>query len=600
MCGIVGITGHPESIELVLDGLSRLEYRGYDSAGIAYSNRAKTSTIKDKGRIDHLRQLVGATMKAKTVIGHTRWATHGIPSKINAHPHTSKNERFALVHNGVIENYEMLKNTILCDVIFESETDTEVIVHLIEHFSTAENTTLQAFHQAIALLEGSYAIVLIDNHSPDHLYVAKQKSPLLIGIGDSFYAASSDVMALLPFTRTYLDIQDGELAVLTPASIQLYTNGLDPLKRSSFESDLELEETEKGAYSHFMLKEIDEQPSVLRRIIQKYQNIGGQLVFEPALLQRISKSDRIYIIACGTSYHAGLVGKDYLEKIAHIPTEVHISSEFVHHTPLLVPNSIFIFISQSGETADSRAALVKIKQQGHPTLTITNTKGSTLAREADYYVLLHAGIEIAVASTKAYTAQLAVLFLLGNAVRHKDDPFKSREALVSLSKTAHAMDTVFDQKEKIKNLTLTMLKQAKTAFFIGRGVDYATCLESALKLKEISYIQAEGYAAGELKHGPIALIEDGTPVFAFITEAHIAANTRSNTKEVEARGAKVAVIATENLTNKGDAFVLPNVEEFMTPFISVLVSQLISYYAALDRGCDIDKPKNLAKSVTVE
>lgn len=600
MCGIVGYIGTDDSKEILLRGLEKLEYRGYDSAGIALLNQEGIHIFKEKGRIQDLRRVVDPAIQAGVGIGHTRWATHGKPSKTNAHPHQSASGRFVIVHNGVIENYEQLKNEYLADVPLKSDTDTEVVVQLIERFANEGLPAFDAFRRTLKLLKGSYAFALLDKEDKGTIYVAKNKSPLLVGLGDGFKVVASDAMAMLQLTNQFVELMDQETVIVRKDHIEIYALDGTKIERKPFTAQLDASDIEKGTYPHYMLKEIEEQPLVIRKIIQAYRNERGELAVDSEIRRALHEADRIYIIACGTSYHAGLVGKHYLEKLAKIPAEVHLSSEFAYQMPLISEKPLFIFISQSGETADSRAVLVKVKELGYPALTITNVPGSTLSREADYTLLLHAGPEIAVASTKAYTAQLAVLAVLAEVIAKS----RSRQSGVDMARelgiVANAMETVCGSKDEFEQIAREYLDSAQNAFFIGRTLDYAVCLEGALKLKEISYIHAEGFAAGELKHGPIALIEDGTPVFALATQARVNLNIRGNVKEVVARGANPCIISMDGLAQDGDRFVLPEVHPLLTPLISVIPLQYIAYYAALHRGCDVDKPRNLAKSVTVE
>ncbi|GAA0414382.1 MAG: glutamine--fructose-6-phosphate transaminase (isomerizing) [Bacillota bacterium] len=600
MCGIVGYIGQNDTKEILLNGLEKLEYRGYDSAGIAMLNDNGINLFKVKGRIAALRQRVDSSVHATMGIGHTRWATHGVPSEENAHPHQSASGRFTLVHNGVIENYQDIKREYLQAVDFVSETDTEVIVQLVEQFFAETNDTAKSFRKAMSLLKGSYAIGLIDNEDHDTLYVAKNKSPLLVGLGDGFNVVASDAMATLKETNQYLEIHDQEIVLVNRNFVEVQNLNGKVLERQPFTTKIDASDIEKGTYSHFMLKEIDEQPFVMRKIIHEYQTENNELKLDANVRQAMKVCDRIYIIAAGTSYHAGLVGKEFIEKLAHIPVEVHIASEFSYNMPLLSEKPLFIFISQSGETADSRAVLVKIKELGHPALTITNVPGSTLSREADYTLNLYAGPEIAVASTKAYTAQLAVLAILAVDTAKAKGLDLDFDPLQELAIVANAMEVLTDQKEAIEDLVREYLGTTRNAFFIGRSTDYHVCIEGALKLKEISYIQAEGFAGGELKHGTIALIEEGTPVIALASQDNVNYSIRGNVQEVVARGANALVISMKGLEQDTDAFVIPHVHELLTPLVSVVPLQLLAYYAALHRDCDVDKPRNLAKSVTVE
>jgi glutamine---fructose-6-phosphate transaminase (isomerizing) len=600
MCGIVGYIGNNDTKEILLKGLEKLEYRGYDSAGIAVKNENGVHVFKEKGRIADLRKIVDENVSANIGIGHTRWATHGVPSKTNSHPHQSTSGRFTLVHNGVIENYDLLKREYLADVKFTSETDTEVIVQMIELFVKEGLVVLEAFRKTLTLLHGSYALALLDAQDNETIYVAKNKSPLLVGLGDDFNVVASDAMAMLQVTNQYLELVDKEIVLVSKDEVIIQNLDGEIISRKPYTAELDASDIEKGTYPYYMLKEIDEQPLVLRKIIQTYQNEQGELTVDPEIISAMNDSDRVYIIAAGTSYHAGLVGKQFIETIAKVPVEVHIASEFVYNMPLLTKNPLFIFISQSGETADSRAVLVKVKEMGYPTLTITNVPGSTLSREAEYTLLLHAGPEIAVASSKAYTAQLAVLAILAEVTAKSQNISVDFDLVHELGIIANAMEVLCDSKELIEHISREYLAVTRNAFFIGRGVDYYVVLEGALKLKEISYIQAEGFAGGELKHGTIALIEEGTPVFALATQESVNLSIRGNVKEVAARGANTCIISMKGLEMDEDSFVIPEVHELLTPLISVIPMQLIAYYAALHRDCDVDKPRNLAKSVTVE
>lgn len=596
MCGIVGYIGEKQVAPLLLEGLSKLEYRGYDSAGIAVCDGDEIKIEKAVGKLENLYKKTenGTMLKGTKGIGHTRWATHGKPTEDNAHPHFSN--RFVLVHNGIIENEEFLRSKYLKNVKFVSETDTEIIPWLLETFTQSGEDTEMAIRHLMAEIQGSYALAIIDKENPDVLYAVKNKSPLLIGKGDGFNMIGSDSMAMIANTNMFFEIHDKEYVVITRDSVEIYTQYGKKIEREPFRAELDLSDTEKGTYAHFMLKEIEEQPAVIRKLIQEYTDENGEISIDKAILDDIDNCDKIYIIACGTSYHAGLVGKQLFEKMANKPCDSYIASEFVHNTPLLTKKPFFVFISQSGETADSRAVMVKVKEMGHKILTITNVKGSTLSREANHTLLLYAGPEIAVASTKAYTAQLAVLAILASKVA--ENP--CLDIKYELSRVANVIETICSESETYKYLAEKYLKSSRNAFYIGRGIDYYVCLEAALKLKEISYIQAEGFAAGELKHGTIALIEKGTPVIAVITQENINLNTRSNIKEVKARGAKTLVISTNSLSSHDDKIVIRDVHELLTPIVSVVPTQYIAYYAALCKGRDIDKPRNLAKSVTVE
>lgn len=602
MCGIVGYIGNKDAKSILLNGLDTLEYRGYDSAGIYVTDTdQKGHLFKEKGRIAALRDKVDDNVPAFSGIGHTRWATHGVPSVENAHPHQSTSGRFTIVHNGVIENFEEVRDAYLSDVTFHSDTDTEVIVQLIAWFVEDEGLeTIDAFKKAIVTLKGSYALALVDAENPDTLYAAKNKSPLLLGTGEGFNVISSDAMAMVRETNEFIELMDGEVATLTNDSIKIETLAGEVIERDTYIAEIDANDLGKGTYPYYMIKEIDEQPAVMRKLIQQYQNENDELEVSEDILNEINASDRVYIVACGTSYNAGWVGKQLLERITGVPTEVHLASEFAYNTPLLTEKPFFIFLSQSGETADSRQVLVQVNKAGHPSLTLTNVPGSTLSREAEYTLLLHAGPEIAVASTKAYTAQIAVLAILAECVAKAKGVESTIDVAHELGIIANAIETVIDDREIFEQLSITHLSTSKNAFYIGRGIDYYVVMEAALKLKEVSYVQAEGWASGELKHGTIALIEDNTPVISIITDEVSGPHTRGNAHEVISRGAHSMIISMEGLDRAEDAYVLPKVHELMTPLISVIPTQLIAYYTALHRGNDVDKPRNLAKSVTVE
>ena len=597
MCGIVGMIGKENVTESLIQGLTKLEYRGYDSAGICVNDQSQQPhVVKAVGGIADLAAKLTPEIDGTVGIGHTRWATHGEPTVANAHPHVSSDQRFALVHNGVIENFEELKEQFLI-----GDTDTEIVVQLIAHFAENGFSTKDAFKAALAEIKGSYAFALMDKMDPNTIYVAKNKSPLLIGLGEGFNVICSDAMAMIKETNQFVEIVDGEIVTVTADKVVIETPEGQVINREPFEAQLDLNDIEKGTYPFYMLKEIDEQPAVMRKIVQAYTQ-GEKVTLDEALLEKINQCDRIYIIACGTSYNAGWVGKSLIETIASIPVEVHLSSEFGYNMPILSEKPFFIFLSQSGETADSRQVLVQVNELGHPSLTLTNVAGSTLSREADDTLLLHAGPEIAVASTKAYTAQIAVLAILAKAIGEERQTLAavSFDVAHELSVVAAVMETLIDEKQQMKALVEDYLTYTRNAFYIGRGVDYYVSMEAALKLKEISYIQAEGFAAGELKHGTIALIEEGTPVIGIVTDAKVAAHTRGNLKEVESRGARNIVIALESLAKPQDQLIIPDVHPLLSALVSIVPGQLLAYYATLQRGYDVDKPRNLAKSVTVE
>lgn len=600
MCGIVGYLGDKKATDVILSGLEKLEYRGYDSCGVAFfsSDNHQFITYKDKGRVKHLVEDFNYQNQNHLGIGHTRWATHGKPNQINSHPHFSNNQRFSIVHNGVIENYKELTAKYLPQMHFVSETDTEIIANLIEYF-TQELSVDEAIRKTLSLIEGSYALLIIDTTTPNMLYAAKNKSPLLIGIGKDGITLASDVMALVGHADEYYPIEDKSFTTVTKDSNGNYHYELvdiigKPLNVRFLKIEMVLEEIGKAGYAHFMLKEICEQPSVIRKIMSKYTE-NDSFYISPSILSMFQGIERIYIIAAGTSMHAGFVGKYLFENITKIPCEVFIASEFAYNPPLLVNHPIFIFISQSGETADLRSCLINLKEKEYKTLTITNVASSTLAREADAFLEIFAGPEIAVASTKAYVGQIVILTILSYLLA-KRKPF---DLHLELSKVAVAMEAIIDNREYVHGLVKEKITK-RNCFYIGRGLDYYTCLEAALKLKEISYIQTEGFAAGELKHGTIALIEDDVPVVAIISQSLINNNTRANIREVVTRGANKLVISLEHVSDVTDEIILMDVHELLSPLVTVIPTQLIAYYTALDLNKDIDKPRNLAKSVTVE
>lgn len=602
MCGIVGCIGQNHIQNVILNGLEKLEYRGYDSAGLFIQSAHESHTLtKQVGRIANLKQAVTAVNDAISGIGHTRWATHGPATQANAHPHQSNSGRFTLVHNGVIENYLELKEQFLSHVTFYSQTDTEVAVNLIAYFAEVEKlSTKDAFFKALKHIKGSYAFGLLDNQEIDVLYAAKNKSPLLVGVGDKFHVICSDAMATINETDTYIEIKDKEMVIIQQDAITLIDEQGQTLTRELFQAEIDSNDIEKGTYPHYMLKEMDEQPAVLRRILQAYSTPNGKFAIDETLLNHIQNSNRIYIIACGTSYHAGWIGKHFFETLAKKPVDVLIASEFAYNQPLLSQKPFFVFMTQSGETADSRQALLRVNAMNYPSLTITNVKGSTLSREATYTLLLHAGPEIAVASTKAYTAQLAVLAILADSLRDYQQLPETCDINTELSRVATVLESILTSKTTIQDLVKQHLLQTRNAFYIGRYLDYYVAMEAALKLKEISYVQTESFAAGELKHGTIALIEQGTPVIALLSDTSLSAHTRGNIEEVKARGANAIVLAMETCHRETDDFIIPAVHHTLSPIAMVVVTQLIAYYTALEKGLDVDKPRNLAKSVTVE
>lgn len=604
MCGIVGVVGNRNATDILMQGLEKLEYRGYDSAGIFVANGDKSSLVKSVGRIADLRSKIGIDVAGSTGIGHTRWATHGQATVENAHPHTSASSRFVLVHNGVIENYLQMKEEYLAGHEFNGQTDTEIAVHLIGKFVEEDGlSVLEAFKKALSIIEGSYAFAMIDTEDADTIYVAKNKSPLLIGLGEGYNMVCSDAMAMIRETSQFMEIHDKELVILTKDSVTVFDYDGNQLERDSYTAELDLSDIGKGTYPFYMLKEIDEQPTVMRKLISTYSDESGKMAIDPAIVKTVQEADRIYILAAGTSYNAGFASKAMIEQLTDTPVELGVASEWGYNMPLLSRKPMFILLSQSGETADSRQVLVKANQMGIPSLTVTNVPGSTLSREATYTMLLHAGPEIAVASTKAYTAQVAALAFLSKAVGEANGKKEALEfdLVHELSLVAQSIEATLSEKDLIASKVEKLLATTRNAFYIGRGNDYYVAMEASLKLKEISYIQCEGFAAGELKHGTISLIEDGTPVIGLISSSElVAAHTRGNIQEVAARGASVLTVVEEGLDREGDDIVVNKVHPYLATIGMVIPTQLIAYYASLQRGLDVDKPRNLAKAVTVE
>ncbi|HFU6783972.1 TPA: glutamine--fructose-6-phosphate transaminase (isomerizing) [Streptococcus agalactiae] len=604
MCGIVGVVGNTNATDILIQGLEKLEYRGYDSAGIFVVGDNKSQLVKSVGRIAELQAKVGDSVSGTTGIGHTRWATHGKPTEGNAHPHTSGSGRFVLVHNGVIENYLQIKETYLTKHNLKGETDTEIAIHLVEHFVEEDNlSVLEAFKKALHIIEGSYAFALIDSQDADTIYVAKNKSPLLIGLGNGYNMMCSDAMAMIRETSEYMEIHDKELVIVKKDSVEVQDYDGNVIERGSYTAELDLSDIGKGTYPFYMLKEIDEQPTVMRKLISTYANESGDMNVDSDIIKSVQEADRLYILAAGTSYHAGFAAKTMIEKLTDTPVELGVSSEWGYNMPLLSKKPMFILLSQSGETADSRQVLVKANEMGIPSLTITNVPGSTLSREATYTMLIHAGPEIAVASTKAYTAQVATLAFLAKAVGEANGKAEAKDfdLVHELSIVAQSIEATLSEKDVISEKVEQLLISTRNAFYIGRGNDYYVTMEAALKLKEISYIQTEGFAAGELKHGTISLIEDNTPVIALISaDSTIAAHTRGNIQEVVSRGANALIIVEEGLEREGDDIIVNKVHPFLSAISMVIPTQLIAYYASLQRGLDVDKPRNLAKAVTVE
>ena len=603
MCGIVGVVGKPAK-DIILSGLTNLEYRGYDSAGIYLNDlNGNEYLTKAVGRISNLKEKLTPDEEGLVGIGHTRWATHGMPTVDNAHPHFDETKRFYLVHNGVIENYTELKEKYLQGVKFHSDTDTEVVVQLISKIARDKNLdAFSAFKETLKLVKGSYAFLLVDNTEPDHVFIAKNKSPMMLGLGDGFNIIASDAISVLDQTKTFVDLQDGDVGDITKDSYTIETVDGKKVDREPHVLNIDPNAASKGAYEFYMLKEIDEQPGVMRHMSQNYLDENGEPKVDAEIVDAISKADRLYIFAAGTSYHAGLVGKTIFEHYTGIPTEVGYASEAGYHFPMMSKHPFFIFLTQSGETADSRVVLKETNKRGIPSLTMTNVEGSTLSREATYTMLLGAGPEIAVASTKAYTAQVALQAVLAKALGEKlgVQEAKDWDLKHDLAIAAEGIQQIVDGKEKLEKLAKEYLVPSRNAFYIGRGIDHAVALEAALKLKEVSYIQTEGFAAAELKHGTISLIEDGTPVIALINDPVTADLTRGNIQEVVSRGASVITIVGKEFANDSDDIVLPDINYYMSAVLTVVPTQLLAYYASKDKGLDVDKPRNLAKSVTVE
>lgn len=603
MCGIVGVVGNPEATDILIQGLEKLEYRGYDSAGLYVTDGQESHLIKAVGRIAELSDKVGDT-KGTAGIGHTRWATHGPASEVNAHPHQSQTGRFTLVHNGVIENYLEIKNNYLANHDFKGQTDTEIAAHLIGKFVEEDGLdVLSAFKKALSIIEGSYAFALMDANDSQMIYVAKNKSPLLIGLGDGYNMVCSDAMAMIRETNQFMEIHDKELVIVKADSVEIQDYDGNVQERSSYTAELDLSDIGKGTYPFYMLKEIDEQPTVMRKLINTYADSKGHMTVDPAIVKSVQEADRIYILAAGTSYNAGYAAKSMFEQLTDTPVELGVASEWGYNMPLLSNKPMFVLLSQSGETADSRQVLVKANAMGIPSLTVTNVPGSTLSREASYTMILHAGPEIAVASTKAYTAQIAALAFLAKAVGEANGKQEALDfdLVHELSIVAQSIESTLSEKDSIAEKVEKLLPTSRNAFYIGRGTDYYVAMEASLKLKEISYIQCEGFAAGELKHGTISLIEEGVPVLALISASpKVAAHTRGNIQEVAARGASVLTIVEEDLANDSDDIIVNKVHPYLAPISMVIPTQLIAYYASLQRGLDVDKPRNLAKAVTVE
>ena len=606
MCGIVGYVGKRSAQDVLLDGLEKLEYRGYDSAGVALAQEGGIRVVKSKGRLDALRQklAVQALAESSCGIGHTRWATHGEPSDVNSHPHSTP--RVSIVHNGIIENYGALKERLAArGYTFESETDTEVLVKLID--SCYHGEPLQALHEALGMVRGSYALAVLFKDFPDTIFAVKKESPLIVGWGEGENFVASDIPALLKYTRDYSVLEEGDLAVVTAQGIRFYNAFGEPVERQRLTADWDQEAAEKGGYPHFMLKEINEQPAAITATVSPRVEDGMPDLRIPELTdERLRSIGTVHLVACGTAMHAGMVGKAAIETLARVPAEVDIASEFRYRDPILNKDDLVIIISQSGETSDTLAALKLAKSRGVPVLAIVNVVGSSIARAADYILYTYAGPEIAVASTKAYVVQMCVLYLFALRLayaRGKLEEAETKRLTAELLRAGEVIKPRLDDCEQIKYLASRFVN-TQSCFFIGRGFDYALSLEGSLKLKEISYVHSDAYAAGELKHGTISLITDGVPVIALATQKKVYEKTISNAKETKSRGARVILFTTKDaVVPEGVADYIVRLDEYedlLMPLQLIVPLQLFAYYMAVLRGCDVDKPRNLAKSVTVE
>ena len=606
MCGIVGYVGKRSAQDVLLDGLEKLEYRGYDSAGVALALDGGIRVVKSKGRLTQLRQKLAAQALAQSFcgIGHTRWATHGEPSDVNSHPHSTP--RVSIVHNGIIENYGILKEHLMAKGdTFESETDTEVLVKLIDSCYTGD--PLRALQEALAKVRGSYALAVLFRDRPDTIFAVKRESPLIVGWGEGENFVASDIPALLKYTRRYSVLEEGDMAVCTAEGIRFYNEFAEPVQRPVLTADWDMEAAEKGGYPHFMLKEINEQPTAITATVSPRVEDGMPDLRIPQLTDEVLRSiGTVHLVGCGTAMHAGMVGKAAIETLARVPAEVDIASEFRYRDPILNPNDLVIIISQSGETSDTLAALKLAKSRGVPVLAIVNVVGSSIARAADYVLYTYAGPEIAVASTKAYMVQLCVLYLFALRLayaRGRLSEAETRRYTAQLLRAPEIIKARLADCEQIKYLASRYMN-TQSCFFIGRGFDYSLSLEGSLKLKEISYVHSDAYAAGELKHGTISLITDGVPVIALATQKQVYEKTISNAKETRSRGARVLLFTTKDAVvpeGVADAVIrLDEYEDLLMPLQLIVPLQLFAYYMAVLRGCDVDKPRNLAKSVTVE
>ena len=606
MCGIVGYVGKRNAQDVLLDGLEKLEYRGYDSAGVALALEGGIRVVKSKGRLAELRKrlAVEALARSGCGIGHTRWATHGEPSDVNSHPHSTP--RVSIVHNGIIENYGVLKERLVAKgYTFESETDTEVLVKLID--SCYEGEPLKALRAALAMVRGSYALAVLFRDFPDTLFAVKRESPLIVGWGEEENFIASDIPALLKYTRRYSVLEEGDMAVVNADGIRFYNEFAEPVKREVLTANWDQEAAEKGGYPHFMLKEINEQPAAITATVSPRVENGLPDLRVPELTdERLRRIGTVHLVGCGTAMHAGMVGKAAIEALARVPAQVEIASEFRYRNPILRPEDLVIIISQSGETSDTLAALKLAKSRGVPVLAIVNVVGSSIARAADYVMYTYAGPEIAVASTKAYMVQMCVLYLFALRLayaRGMQTDAEIRRLTAELLRAGEVIKPRLADCEQIKYLASRFVN-TQSCFFIGRGFDYSLSLEGSLKLKEISYVHSDAYAAGELKHGTISLVTDGVPVIALATQKQVYEKTISNAKETKSRGAKVLLFTTRDAVvpdGVADYVVrLDDYDDLLMPLQLIVPLQLFAYYMAVLRGCDVDKPRNLAKSVTVE
>ena len=606
MCGIVGYAGKRSAQDVLLDGLEKLEYRGYDSAGVALAMEGGIRVVKSKGRLAKLREKLALQRLSESFcgIGHTRWATHGEPSDVNSHPHSTP--RVSIVHNGIIENYGILKEKLAAKgYTFESETDTEVLVKLID--SCYHGEPLQALHEALGMVRGSYALAVLFRDFPETIFAVKKESPLIVGWGEGENFVASDIPALLKYTRDYSVLEEGDLAVVEAGSIRFYDAFGEPVERPRLTADWDQEAAEKGGYPHFMLKEINEQPTAITATVSPRVENGMPDLRIPALTdERLAQIGTVHLVGCGTAMHAGMVGKAAIEALARVPAEVDIASEFRYRDPILNPNDLVVIISQSGETSDTLAALKLAKSRGVPVLAIVNVVGSSIARAADYVLYTYAGPEIAVASTKAYMVQMCVLYLFAFRLAYakgRQTEAEIKRLTAELLRAGEVIKPRLDDCEQIQYLASRFVN-TQSCFFIGRGFDYSLSLEGSLKLKEISYVHSDAYAAGELKHGTISLITDGVPVIALATQKQVYEKTLSNAKETKSRGARVLLFTTRDaVVPEGIADYIVRLDEYedlLMPLQLIVPLQLFAYYMAVLRGCDVDKPRNLAKSVTVE